>query len=151
MEIIISTLGQVDYLSTYHAMQEFTRSRESGTLDQLWLCEHPAVFTPRPPPEHATMRPVPTIPGTKPTLRLRHDVGCTEPRANNQGPTENPPALIFPRKALDQAARHARPLRLVADIERALESMQGHLDDLKDQVQQYRFPPSSDLPPPAAA
>ena len=35
----------MDYLPTYHAMQEFTRSRDPQTSDQLWLCEHPAVYT----------------------------------------------------------------------------------------------------------
>ena len=45
MTIEARSLGQVDYLSTYHAMQEFTRSRDPQTPDQLWLCEHPAVYT----------------------------------------------------------------------------------------------------------
>lgn len=38
-------LGQVDYLSTYQAMQDYTAQRDSATPDALWLCEHPAVFT----------------------------------------------------------------------------------------------------------
>ncbi|MFZ4479000.1 MAG: lipoyl(octanoyl) transferase LipB [Rhodoferax sp.] len=38
-------LGQVDYLPTYEAMQAFTAARTLETPDQLWLCEHPAVFT----------------------------------------------------------------------------------------------------------
>ena len=45
MTIEIRALGQVDYLPTYHAMQEFTRARGPQTSDQLWLCEHPAVYT----------------------------------------------------------------------------------------------------------
>ena len=38
-------LGHVDYLRTYQAMQDFTLQRDSQTPDEIWLCEHPAVFT----------------------------------------------------------------------------------------------------------
>jgi len=37
--------GLVDYLTTYQAMQDFTASRGADTPDEIWLCEHPAVFT----------------------------------------------------------------------------------------------------------
>lgn len=43
--MIIRTLGRVDYLATFAAMQEFTAARGDDTADELWLCEHPAVFT----------------------------------------------------------------------------------------------------------
>jgi lipoyl(octanoyl) transferase len=45
LTIEIRALGEVDYVSTYRAMQEFTSSRDPQTPDQLWLCEHPAVYT----------------------------------------------------------------------------------------------------------
>ena len=32
-------------MPTYEAMQAFTASRVEATADQLWLCEHPPVFT----------------------------------------------------------------------------------------------------------
>ncbi|MEI6661582.1 MAG: lipoyl(octanoyl) transferase LipB, partial [Comamonadaceae bacterium] len=42
-------LGQVDYQSTYSEMQAFTQKRSAldapQTADQLWICEHPPVFT----------------------------------------------------------------------------------------------------------
>ncbi|TFZ06990.1 lipoyl(octanoyl) transferase LipB [Ramlibacter henchirensis] len=38
-------LGRVAYEPTYRAMQEFTAARHEGTPDELWLCEHPPVFT----------------------------------------------------------------------------------------------------------
>ena len=38
-------LGRVDYLPTYEAMQAFTAARSPETPDQLWLCEHPPVYT----------------------------------------------------------------------------------------------------------
>lgn len=41
----IRLLGRVDYLPTYEAMQAFTAERTPETPDELWLCEHPPVFT----------------------------------------------------------------------------------------------------------
>ena len=41
----VRVLGQVDYLPTYQAMAAFTGGRTSDTPDELWLCEHPPVFT----------------------------------------------------------------------------------------------------------
>lgn len=41
----ISVLGQVPYLPTYEAMQAFSAERGEDTPDELWLCEHPPVFT----------------------------------------------------------------------------------------------------------
>jgi lipoyl(octanoyl) transferase len=38
-------LGRVEYLPTYEAMQAFTAARGESSQDQLWLCEHPPVFT----------------------------------------------------------------------------------------------------------
>jgi lipoyl(octanoyl) transferase len=39
------TLGRVDYLPTYEAMQAFTAARSAQAPDALWICEHPAVYT----------------------------------------------------------------------------------------------------------
>ncbi|WP_048440962.1 lipoyl(octanoyl) transferase LipB [Caenimonas sp. SL110] len=41
----LSVRGPVEYAPTYAAMQSFTASRSEGTEDEIWLCEHPAVFT----------------------------------------------------------------------------------------------------------
>lgn len=38
-------LGRVDYLPTWQAMQSFTAERGADTADELWVCEHPPVFT----------------------------------------------------------------------------------------------------------
>jgi lipoyl(octanoyl) transferase len=43
--VIVRSLGRVDYLPTYEAMRGFTEARTSGTPDELWLCEHPPVYT----------------------------------------------------------------------------------------------------------
>ena len=37
--------GPVAFETTYLAMQDFTTARQANTPDELWLCEHPAVFT----------------------------------------------------------------------------------------------------------
>jgi lipoyl(octanoyl) transferase len=37
--------GRVEYLPTYGAMRAFTASRNGSTPDELWLCEHPPVYT----------------------------------------------------------------------------------------------------------
>jgi lipoyl(octanoyl) transferase len=41
----LRALGLVDYTPTYEAMQAFTAERGADTPDELWVCEHPAVFT----------------------------------------------------------------------------------------------------------
>ncbi len=38
-------LGRADYLPTVEKMHEFTLQRPEDGRDQLWICEHPAVFT----------------------------------------------------------------------------------------------------------
>jgi lipoyl(octanoyl) transferase len=43
--MLVRHLGRVDYLPTYGAMQAFTEARDERTPDELWLCEHPPVFT----------------------------------------------------------------------------------------------------------
>jgi lipoyl(octanoyl) transferase len=43
--VIIQSLGRVDYAPTYEAMQAFTARREADTADEIWVCEHPPVFT----------------------------------------------------------------------------------------------------------
>ena len=43
--IEVRQLGRVEYLPTWQAMQDFTTQRQSDTADQVWLCEHPPVFT----------------------------------------------------------------------------------------------------------
>jgi lipoyl(octanoyl) transferase len=41
----IKAMGLTPYLPTYEAMQAFTAGRQVDTPDELWLCEHPPVFT----------------------------------------------------------------------------------------------------------
>jgi lipoyl(octanoyl) transferase len=41
----LRALGRVDYAPTFAAMQAFTEARTADTPDELWVCEHPPVFT----------------------------------------------------------------------------------------------------------
>ena len=43
--ILVRRLGRVDYAPTFKAMQDFTAARTDDTADELWLVEHPPVFT----------------------------------------------------------------------------------------------------------
>jgi lipoyl(octanoyl) transferase len=43
--VIVKHLGPVAYDLTFEAMRAFTAARDEGTADEVWLCEHPPVFT----------------------------------------------------------------------------------------------------------
>jgi len=38
-------LGRVAYLETWQAMKEYTAQRDAASADELWLVEHPPVYT----------------------------------------------------------------------------------------------------------
>ncbi len=43
--IKLQYLGLSDYEPVWHAMQDFTDNRNKESLDELWMVEHPPVFT----------------------------------------------------------------------------------------------------------
>lgn len=43
--LVIRQLNQADYTTVWRAMQNFTDDRNDETVDEVWLVEHPAVFT----------------------------------------------------------------------------------------------------------
>ncbi len=43
--VILRWLGRVEYEPTWRAMQRFTEERTADTPDEIWLLEHPPVFT----------------------------------------------------------------------------------------------------------
>ena len=45
MSFLVKHLGLVDYESTYQAMRDFTQLRDGDTPDEIWILEHPPVFT----------------------------------------------------------------------------------------------------------
>lgn len=44
-EVLVRELGLVDYQPTLEAMRQFTDKRDEQTPDEIWLLEHPPVFT----------------------------------------------------------------------------------------------------------
>ena len=44
-DIVVKRLGRVEYEPTLDAMRRFTRGRDESTSDELWLLEHPPVYT----------------------------------------------------------------------------------------------------------
>jgi len=45
MNVVWRDLGVVGYASTWRAMQDFTTSRTESSADELWVLQHPPVFT----------------------------------------------------------------------------------------------------------
>lgn len=45
MPPVVKRLGRVDYAPTFQAMQDFTATRSSETPDEIWIVEHPPVYT----------------------------------------------------------------------------------------------------------
>lgn len=44
-QLRIKQLGLADYTDVFEAMQQFTENRSPDTVDELWLVEHPPVYT----------------------------------------------------------------------------------------------------------
>jgi lipoyl(octanoyl) transferase len=55
---LIRHLGLVDYETSYHAMQNFTATRNNQTPDEIWTLQHPPIYTlgVRTKPEHYPRR-----------------------------------------------------------------------------------------------
>ncbi len=45
MNLVVKRLGRVDYAPAFRAMQDFTAVRTPETPDELWIVEHPPVYT----------------------------------------------------------------------------------------------------------
>jgi lipoyl(octanoyl) transferase len=43
--VVLRQLGRIDYATAFRAMQDFTDARTPETPDEIWLLEHPPVFT----------------------------------------------------------------------------------------------------------
>jgi lipoyl(octanoyl) transferase len=44
-DVVVKCLGRVEYAAALEAMRAFTARRDAGTPDELWLLEHPPVYT----------------------------------------------------------------------------------------------------------
>jgi len=45
VNVVVKRLGRVDYEPTFQAMQDFTASRTAQPPDEIWIVEHPPVYT----------------------------------------------------------------------------------------------------------
>jgi lipoyl(octanoyl) transferase len=43
--ILVRSLGRIDYVPAWQAMIDFTAARDGTVPDELWICEHPPVYT----------------------------------------------------------------------------------------------------------
>ncbi|MCZ6716502.1 MAG: octanoyltransferase, partial [Gammaproteobacteria bacterium] len=43
--VVIKRLGLVEYEPTWRDMQTFTDRRDAQTADEIWLLQHPPVYT----------------------------------------------------------------------------------------------------------
>jgi lipoyl(octanoyl) transferase len=43
--LVIRYLGLCDYEASWRAMRDFTDARDAATSDELWLLQHPAIYT----------------------------------------------------------------------------------------------------------
>ena len=43
--LLVRDLGQRNYVAVWKAMQAFTETRDADSDDELWLVEHPPVYT----------------------------------------------------------------------------------------------------------
>ncbi|HEX9396108.1 MAG TPA: lipoyl(octanoyl) transferase LipB [Burkholderiales bacterium] len=44
-DLVLKSLGTLPYAETFQAMKDFTDNREESTADELWIVEHPPVYT----------------------------------------------------------------------------------------------------------
>lgn len=104
--MIVRSLGCVDYPPTLTAMREFTAGRAADTPDELWLCEHPPVFTQG-------------LAGK--AEHLLHDVGIPVIQIDRGGQiTYHGPGQIVAYLLLDLRRRELKVRELVRRIEQAV-------------------------------
>lgn len=106
LPIHIRTLGRADYAPTWHDMQTFTRQRTAADADELWIVEHPPVFTQGQAgkPEH-----------------LLHDIGIPVVQIDRGGQiTYHGPGQVVVYVLVDIQRRKIRVKELVQRLEQAV-------------------------------
>jgi lipoyl(octanoyl) transferase len=107
--LTIRSLGRADYEATWQAMKEFTAARTDDTPDELWVCEHPPVYT--------------LGQAGKPEHRL-HDNGIPLVKIDRGGQiTYHGPGQVVVYLLLDLARRGLKVHALVSRIEQAVIDM----------------------------
>jgi lipoyl(octanoyl) transferase len=108
-DIVVKRLGRVDYAASWEAMRAFTRARDESTPDELWLLEHPPVYT----VGQGTL--LPSIPNAIPVLKTDRGGDITY-----HGPGQ---AVIY--TLVDLARRSIKVKRFVWLLEQALIDLLG--------------------------
>ena len=104
--MLVKRLGRVEYQPTYQAMLDFTAARQPDTPDELWIVEHPPVYT--------------LGQAGKPEHILR-DVGIPLVKIDRGGQvTYHGPGQVVIYLLLDLARRGVRVRELVSGIEQAV-------------------------------
>lgn len=105
--MIVKRLGRVDYEPAWEAMQVFTATRDADTEDEIWLLEHPPVYT--------------LGQAGRPEHLLRQDAGIPLVRIDRGGQiTYHGPGQLVAYLLLDLRRRHLKVRELVALMEQAL-------------------------------
>ncbi len=111
MNPVVKRLGLVDYEPTFQAMQAFTASRSPETPDELWIVEHPPVYT--------------LGQAGKPEHILR-DVGIPVVKIDRGGQvTYHGPGQVVIYLLLDLPRRKIKVRELVSAIEQAVIDLLG--------------------------
>jgi lipoyl(octanoyl) transferase len=97
--ILVRRLGSTEYVFTWRAMQHFTAQRNSDTADEIWVTQHPPVFTVglNGKPEHG-----PSVPTAIPVVRVDRGGQITY-----HGPGQ---AVLYTLLDLKRRALGVRPL-----------------------------------------
>ena len=106
MNPVVKRLGRVDYEPTFQAMQDFTAARTTETPDEIWIVEHPPVYTlgQAGKPEH-----------------ILHDVGIPIVKIDRGGQvTYHGPGQVVIYLLLDLARMKIKVRELVTAIEQAV-------------------------------
>jgi lipoyl(octanoyl) transferase len=103
---VLRRLGRADYEPTVAAMRAFTEARDPATADEIWLCEHPAVFTQ----------------GVAGRAEHVHDAGAIPVVATNRGGqvTYHGPGQVVAYPLIDLARLHIFVKEFVYRIEAAV-------------------------------
>ena len=104
--LVVRRLGLTDYQNCWRAMQRFTAERSAATTDEVWLCQHPPVFTQgmAGKPEH-----------------LLHDIGVPVVQIDRGGQiTYHGPGQLVTYLLLDLKRRNVKVRGLVTRIEQTL-------------------------------
>ena len=104
--MIVRQLGRADYEPTWRAMMDFTAARTAETPDELWVVEHPPVFTlgQAGKPEH-----------------LLVDAGIPLVKIDRGGQiTYHGPGQVVVYLLIDLPRRHLKVRELVSRIEQAV-------------------------------